>query len=61
MKRFLKKHRTLNADLESVKIILKKKPDERPPFSFQIDDLGLEICAIWIKKNWMPVIKRKWS
>jgi mRNA-degrading endonuclease YafQ of YafQ-DinJ toxin-antitoxin module len=32
LKQLLKKHRTLNDDLEEVKKILRKKPDERPPF-----------------------------
>lgn len=50
LKQLLKKYRTLNEDLEEVKIILKKKPDERPPFSFRIDNLGLETCVIKVKK-----------
>jgi hypothetical protein len=25
-------------------------PDERPPFSFRIDNLGLETCVIKVKK-----------
>lgn len=50
LKQLLKKYRTLNGDLEEVMIILKKKPDERPPFSFRIDGLGLETCIIKVKK-----------
>ncbi len=50
LKNLLKKYRTLNDDLEVVKTILKKKPDERPPFSFRIDNLGLETCIIKVKK-----------
>ncbi len=50
LKYLLKKYRTLHDDLEEVKTILKKKPDERPPFSFRIDNLGLETCLIKIKK-----------
>lgn len=50
LKQLLKKYRTLNDDLGEVKDILKKKPDERPPFSFQIDGLGLETCVIKVKK-----------
>ncbi|MFO7614776.1 MAG: hypothetical protein R6W71_09075 [Bacteroidales bacterium] len=50
MKRLLKRYRTLNDDLEVVMTILKKKPDERPPFSYRIEGLGLETCIIKVKK-----------
>lgn len=50
MKNLLKKYRTLNDDLAEVKKILKRKPEERPPFSFRIDHLGLETCIIKVKK-----------
>jgi mRNA-degrading endonuclease RelE of RelBE toxin-antitoxin system len=50
LKSLLKKYRTLDDDLEEVKPILKKKPDERPPFSFHIDNLGIETCIIKLKK-----------
>jgi hypothetical protein len=50
LKNFLKKYRTLNDDLEVVKQVLIVTPDERPPFSFRIDNLGLETCVIKVKK-----------
>ncbi len=50
LKYLLKKYRTLNQDLDEVKTILRKKPDERPPFSFRIDNLGIETCIIKVKK-----------
>ena len=50
LKRLIKKYRTLNDDLEEVKTILKVKPDERPPFSFRIDNLGINTCVIKVKK-----------
>lgn len=50
LKSLLKKYRTLNDDLKEVKTILRKKPDKRPPFSFCIDNLGIETCIIKIKK-----------
>jgi len=50
LKQLLKRYRTLNDDLEDVKTILKVKPEERPPFSFRIDNLGLETCIIKVKK-----------
>jgi len=49
-KQLLKRYRTLNDDLAELMGILKKKPDERPPFSFRIDGLGLETCVIKVKK-----------
>ena len=50
LKQLLKRYRTLNNDLEVVKLILKIKPDERNPFSFRIDNLGIKTCVIKIKK-----------
>jgi predicted xylose isomerase-like sugar epimerase len=50
LKFLLKKYRTLNEDLAEVKKILKKKPDERPSFSYRIENLGLEKCIIRVKK-----------
>lgn len=50
LKSLLKKYRTLNDDLEIVKKVLEIMPDERPPFSFRIDNLGLKTCIIKVKK-----------
>jgi hypothetical protein len=50
VKNLRKKYRTLNEDLAIVKTILNKKPDERPPFSFRVDNLGIETCVIKVKK-----------
>ena len=50
MKTLLKKYRTLHDDLQVVKTVLEIMPDERPPFSFRIDNLGLETCIIKVKK-----------
>ena len=50
LKSLLKKHRTLNDDLDIVKKVLEIMPDERPPFSFRIDNLGLKTCIIKVKK-----------
>ncbi len=41
VKDLLKKYRTLTEDMEVVKKVLTVSPDERPPFSFRIDNLGL--------------------
>jgi len=50
LKTLLKKFRTLNDDLDVVKQVLTTAPDERPPFSFRIDNLTLETCVIKVKK-----------
>lgn len=50
LKTLLKKYRTLNDDLSVVRKVLEIVPDERPPFSFRIDGLGLESCIIKVKK-----------
>ena len=50
IKGLLKKYQTLNEDLSVVKKVLTIAPDERPPFSFRIDNLGIETCVIKVKK-----------
>lgn len=50
LKYLIKKYRTLNDDLEIVKKVLEVNPDERPPFSYHIDNLGIETCVIKVKK-----------
>jgi mRNA-degrading endonuclease YafQ of YafQ-DinJ toxin-antitoxin module len=50
LKYLLKKYRTLRDDLDVVKKVLTALPDERPPFSFRIDGLGITTCVIKVKK-----------
>lgn len=50
LKKLLKKYRSLNDDLEVVRKVLKVAPNDRPPFSFRIDGLGIETCVIKVKK-----------
>lgn len=50
LKGLLKKYRTLNDDMGVVKKVLEVFPDERPPFSFRIDNFGLKTCIIKVKK-----------
>lgn len=57
LKSLLKKYRTLNDDLEIVKKVLEIIPDERPPFSFRIDNPGLKTCIIKVKKIACKAIK----
>ncbi|WP_316826856.1 hypothetical protein [Pedobacter miscanthi] len=59
LKKLLKRYRSLNSDLEDVKIILRVKPDERNPFSFRIDNLGINTCVIKIKKITCDSLKGK--
>lgn len=50
LKSLIKKYRTLQQDLVVVKMVLEILPDERPPFSYRIDNLGLKTCIIKVKK-----------
>jgi mRNA-degrading endonuclease RelE of RelBE toxin-antitoxin system len=50
LKHLLKKYRTLKQDLEVVKLDLNDEPGESPPFSFHIDNLGIETCIMKVKK-----------
>jgi len=59
LKSLLKKYRSLNDDLKVVNKILEVFPDERPPFSFRIDNLGIESCVIKIKKIACKALKGK--
>lgn len=59
LKRLLKKYRTLKEDLEVVKLDLNDEPGESPPFSFRIDNLGLETCIIKVKKIACKALKRR--
>lgn len=59
LKTLRKKYRTLNEDLEIVKKILTVLPNERPPFSFRIDNLGIETCVIKVKKIACKALKGK--
>jgi hypothetical protein len=55
----LKKYKSLPDDLEVVKKVLSIMPDERPPFSFRIDQLGLQTCIIKVKKIACKSLKGK--
>ena len=50
IKHLIKKYRTLHEDMEVVKKVLTVLPDERPPFSYRIDNLGITTCIIKVKK-----------
>ena len=50
IKKLSKKHRSLYEDIEIVKKVLNVNPEEKPPFSYRIDGLGIETCIIKVKK-----------
>ena len=50
LKKLLKKYRTLTSDIDDVKKVLSIRPDAQPPFSYRIDNLGIENCVIKVKK-----------
>ncbi len=50
LKKLPKKYRTLKDDMKVVNKVLEIAPTERPPFSFRIDNLGIETCVIKVKK-----------
>ena len=59
LKKLIKKYRSLPDDLGVVKKVLEVTPDERPPFSFRIDNLGVESCIIKVKKIACKSLKGK--
>jgi hypothetical protein len=59
LKKLLKKYRTLGDDIAIVKKVLAVEPNERPPFSFRIDGLGIKTCIIKVKKIACRVMKGK--
>ncbi|MDP3453338.1 MAG: hypothetical protein Q8R90_10330 [Bacteroidales bacterium] len=59
LRSLLKKFRTLNDDLDVAKQVLEVLPDERAPFSYRIDNLGLVTCVIKVKKIACKALKGK--
>lgn len=58
-KKLVKKYRSIIEDLATVKQVLTIMPDERPPFSFRINNLGIETCVIKVKKIACKALKGK--
>jgi mRNA-degrading endonuclease RelE of RelBE toxin-antitoxin system len=50
VKELSKKYRSISDDMKVVKKVLFVNPNERPPFSFRIDNLDLKTCVIKVKK-----------
>ena len=59
VKKLTKKYRSIPEDIETVKKVLAVMPDARPPFSFQIDKLGITTCVIKVKKIACKALKGK--
>lgn len=59
LKKLCKRYKSLKDDLEIIKKVLKVNPDARPPFSFNIDGLGITDCIIKIKKIACKSLKGK--
>ena len=58
-KRYTKRFRTIEEDIEVVKAILKVRPDQRPPFSQRIEGLAIETCVIKVRKIACRTLKGK--
>ena len=58
-KKLGKKYRSILDDLETVKQVLEVISDERPPFSFRINNLGIETCIIKVRKIACKALKGK--
>lgn len=61
LKYLLKRYRTLIEDLEILKKVLSKMPNERPPFSFRISNLGLKTYIVKVKRISCKALKGKGS
>lgn len=59
IKKLQKRYRTLEEDIAIVKKVLTVEPNERPPFSFRIDGLGISTCVIKVKKIACRALKGK--
>ncbi|MDQ3017420.1 MAG: hypothetical protein M3R25_11965 [Bacteroidota bacterium] len=50
LKQLLKRFRTLEEDMITIKLDLADEPGEQPPFSYRIEGLGIKTCIIKVKK-----------
>ena len=50
LKQLRKKYKTIDDDISIVEQVITVAPSARPPFSFHIDNLGLETCVIKVRK-----------
>lgn len=59
LKKLSKRYKSLKDDLGIIRKVLKVNPDARPPFSFNIDGLGITNCVIKVKKIACKSLKGK--
>lgn len=59
IKKLGKRFKTLKSDLEILQKVLAAEPNQRPPFSYEINDLGIEDCIIKVKKIACKSLKGK--
>jgi len=59
IKKLSKRYKSLKDDLEIIKKVLNVNPNARPPFSFNIDGLGITDCVIKVKKIACKSLKGK--
>ena len=50
LKKLKKRFRTIEDDIETLKRVIGELPEQRPPFSYEINDLGIEDCVIKVRK-----------
>ncbi len=50
MKQLCKKYKTIYEDIAVVEKVISIEPAARPPFSYQIDGLGIATCVIKVRK-----------
>ncbi|MFI0429094.1 hypothetical protein [Mariniflexile sp. HMF6888] len=59
LKKLSKRYKSLSDDLKIIRKVLKVNPEARPPFSFNIDGLGITDCIIKVKKMACKSLKGK--
>lgn len=59
LKALQKCYRSIRDDLEVVKQVLEVVPNERPPFSYRLEGLGLESTVLKVKKIACKSLKGK--
>lgn len=59
LKKLSKRYKSLKDDIEIIKKVLNVNPAARPPFSFNINGLGIKDCIIKVKKIACKSLKGK--
>lgn len=59
VKKLKKKFRSINDDISTLKKVIAAEPNQRPPFSYEINGLGIAKCVIKVKKIACRALKGK--